>query len=193
MEMLGSRELMHLPVRRWHGPVSAEELTILTRVDSPVLDVGCGPGRHAAALCRFGHAALGIDTSPAAIAAATRRGAMALNVSVFGPVPHQGRWATALLLDGNIGIGGDPVALLTRIHGLLRADGKVFVEVDPPGVESRSFHARVRHAGGSGPHFPWAQVGAGAIRAVAKQSGFDADLVWSESGRWFAELRRGHA
>lgn len=190
LELLGTRELMPLPVRRWHGAVRTEELTILERVESPVLDVGCGPGRHAAALRRFGHFALGIDTSPAAVEAARRRGATALNVSVFGSVPHRGRWSTALLLDGNIGIGGDPVALLVRIHELLRQDGRAFVEVDPPGVEARSFHARVRHAGGSGPRFPWAQVGTGAIAAVAEEAGFRTEHLWSEGGRWFVELKR---
>ena len=190
LRMLGSEEMMPLPVRRWHGPVLAEELTILARVANPVLDVGCGPGRHAAALRRFGHEALGIDTSPAAVMAARRRGAAAVNVSIFGSVPNPGGWASALLLDGNIGIGGDPVRLLARVHELLRPDGNVFVEVDPPGVASRRFHARVQHAGGSGPRFPWAQVGAGAIAALAAEAGFRTEELWGEGGRWFAEIER---
>lgn len=190
LRVLGSTELMPLPVQRWHGPVLAEELTILGRVRSPVLDIGCGPGRHAAALSRFGHKALGIDTSPAAVMAARRRGAPAIIVSVFGSVPNAGEWASALLLDGNIGIAGDPVRLLTRVRELLLPGGRVFVEVDPPTVASRRFRAQVLHAGGSGPGFPWARVGAGAITAVAAEAGFGTQHVWGEGGRWFAELRR---
>ncbi len=188
--VLGSDEIVALPVERWHGPVLAEEATILARAESPVLDVGCGPGRHAAALRSFGHDALGIDSSAAAVRAARRRGADALHVSVFGPVPDPGRWATALLLDGNIGIGGDPVTLLARIHRLLRPEGRVFVEVEGPEMASRRFQARVRHAGGAGRRFPWASVGAADIASVAARSGFVTDDVWCEQGRWFAELRR---
>jgi SAM-dependent methyltransferase len=190
LRVLDSGEVVHLQVRRWHGPVLAEEVTILERAQSPVLDVGCGPGRLAAALRSPGHYALGIDSSVAAVRAARRRGAAAVNVSVFGPVPSPGSWATALLLDGNIGIGGDPIRLLTRLHQLLRAGGQVFVEVDRPGVESRRFHARVQHAGGSGPGFPWACVGAAAVASVAARSGFTAEDVWSDQNRWFAQLRR---
>jgi SAM-dependent methyltransferase len=190
LRLVDTEEVVRLPVGRWHGPVLAEELAILEKVRSPVLDVGCGPGRHAAALRGFGHHALGIDSSPAAVRAAKRRGAAAINVSVFGPVPHAGDWATALLLDGNIGIGGDPVRLLIRLHHLLGAEGQVFVEVDPIGAESRRFHAQVQHAGGSGPGFAWAFVGAGTIAPVAARAGFTTEEVWSEQGRWFARLRR---
>ena len=53
--------------------------------------------------------------------------------SVFQPVPGEGGWDTVLLADGNIGIGGDPVALLTRCRELLAPAGRVLVELDPPG------------------------------------------------------------
>jgi SAM-dependent methyltransferase len=185
-----SGESLLLPVTRWHGPVLAEEMPVLARAQSPVLDVGCGPGRHAAALRRFGQYALGIDTSRAAVRAARRRGAVAMNVSVFGAVPDPGTWATALLLDGNIGIGGDPIRLLGRIHELLAQGGNLLVEVDPPEVESRRFHARVHHGSGSGARFPWAFIGAGAIRATAAQANFATENLWSSRNRWFAELRR---
>ena len=190
LRLVGSGEIMPLPVRRWHGPVLAEEATVLEKVESPVLDVGCGPGRHAAALRAFGHDALGIDSSAAAVRAARRRGANAMCVSVFGPVPRPGSWASTLLLDGNIGIGGDPARLLSRVHQLLGAGGRAFVEVDQPGVASRRFDARVQHAGGSGPRFPWAFVGAREIASVAARSGFSTEDVWSDRDRWFAQLRR---
>jgi SAM-dependent methyltransferase len=190
LRLVDSGEIVSLPVRRWHGPVLAEEAAVLARAKSPVLDVGCGPGRHAAALRRFGHRVLGIDSSSAAVRAARRRGADAINVSVFGPVPDSGTWGTALLLDGNIGIGGDPIRLLRRIHELLAPGGMVLVEVDRPEVESRRFHARVQHAGGSGPGFPWAFVGAAAIASVSARAGFTAEDVWTSGDRWFAELRR---
>ena len=41
-------------------------------------------------------------------------GGPALVRSVFETLPGEGRWDTVLLMDGNIGIGGDPAALLGR-------------------------------------------------------------------------------
>jgi SAM-dependent methyltransferase len=120
LRVVDTDESIHLPVQRWHGPVPGEEARLLDLVVSPVLDIGCGPGRHTAALIRAGHSALGIDTSASAVRAARRRGGPATCASVFGAVPRAGTWSTALLLDGNIGIGGDPVGLLRRVHELLR-------------------------------------------------------------------------
>lgn len=53
--------------------------------------------------------ALGIDVSEIAVAHARSRGATAIEASVFDRVPGAGRWGSAPLLDGNVGIGGCPV------------------------------------------------------------------------------------
>ena len=98
---------------------------MLERVDGPVLDIGCGPARHALTLAEAGIVTLGIDISLPALAVARRRGAPVLHRSIFERVPGHGRWGTALLLDGNIGIGGAPDALLRRVAALLRVDGRV--------------------------------------------------------------------
>jgi SAM-dependent methyltransferase len=190
LRLVGTAEAIQLPVRRWHGPMLLEEVALLDSVVSPVLDVGCGPGRHASALARAGHTAVGIDTSAAAVESARERGATALQLSVFGPVPNQGRWATVLLLDGNIGIGGDPVRLLARIRELAAPRARVLVEVGPPGSESRRFHARVQHGGGLGPGFPWACVGAGGIGQIAEAAGLRTVEVSKGGGRWFVKLEK---
>lgn len=161
---------------------------MLARAKSPVLDVGCGPGRHVAALIESGHMALGIDVSAAAVRSARRRGAPAVRVSVFDDVPAAGEWATALLLDGNVGIGGDPVLLLNRVHALLEPAGTALVELDPPGVKAGRFHAYVEHAGGVGPRFMWARVGPEQIGEVAGRSGFSIGALWDDAGRWFVQL-----
>ena len=190
LRLVDSAEAIDLPVHRWHGPILAEDAMLLESIQSPVLDVGCGPGRHAAGLARAGCYALGIDTSLAAIETARRRGANALHMSVFGPVPGAGRWATVLLLDGNIGIGGDPARLLRRASRLAAPSGRVLVEVDPPGRESRRFEVRVQHPGGLGPAFPWACVGADEIGRVAASAGLGTVRVWRGGERWFAELEK---
>jgi len=66
-----------------------------------------------------------------------------LERSVFEPLPGERRWATVILLDGNIGIGGDPVVLLSRVTELLAADGMAVVEVEPPGATSTTMTVRV--------------------------------------------------
>lgn len=190
LRLVDRAEMIDLHVRRWHGPVLPEESDLLESITSPVLDVGCGPGRHAAALARGGFRALGIDTSAAAVHAARRRGAMAMQESVFGPVPNPGTWATLLLLDGNIGIGGDPVRLLRRIGELAAPGGRALVEVGPPGSRSRRFRARVQHSGGVGPGFPWASVGATDIHTIADVAGLRTTQVREAGERWFAELEK---
>ncbi len=54
---------------------------------------------------------------------------------MFAPLPGEGRWGTALLADGNIGIGGDPVALLRRLREVLDPRGRIVVELAAPGTE----------------------------------------------------------
>ena len=180
--------IVRLEMARWMCEASAAERQMLWRAPGPVLDVGCGPGRHVLALARAGRLALGVDASPSAIDIARRKGAPVLLRSIFERVPAAGRWGSALLLDGNIGIGGNPAALLWRIAGLLRPGGRVFAEVEPPGVRSRAISARLKTDRGVTGEFPWAQVGADGVRSLAGQAGFRTDKLWSAEGRWFANL-----
>ena len=56
-------------------------------------------------------------------------------------------WRTILLLDGNIGIGGAPVALLRRAGELLAPDGRIVVETDPPGAPTHRVRVRLEAPG----------------------------------------------
>ena len=73
--------------------------------------------------------ALGVDVVEEAVHLTRRRGAPAVVADVFEAVPEEGRWGTALLADGNVGISGDPTHLLRRVRELLRPEGRVVVEV----------------------------------------------------------------
>jgi hypothetical protein len=113
--------------------------------------------------------------------------------SVFAPVPRAGHWRTALLLDGNIGIGGRPVSLLRRLRSLLRGDGMVLCELDPPGSPTRSeLIALEDPAGTRSAWFPWARVSVDAVDAVAADAGLKVESVWLRDARWFARLGRSH-
>ena len=99
-------------------------------------------------------AALALIIAGAAVARVRQAGACALRRSVFEPLPGQGRWATALLADGNIGIGGNPVVLLCRVAALLRAGGRALIEVEEPGIKTRRARVRVEHARGRSRWIP---------------------------------------
>ena len=124
---------MPLAVDQWLHEHARATRHWSTAATGPTLDVGSGPGRLTVALAERGVPALGIDVTPYAVKIAQSSGALAILRDVFGRVPGAGRWMTVLLADGNIGIGGDPAALLRRVGELLAPGGHAFVEVQPPG------------------------------------------------------------
>ncbi|WP_405143028.1 hypothetical protein OG589_36875 [Sphaerisporangium sp. NBC_01403] len=96
--------------------------------------------------------------------------------------------AAAALADGNIGIGGDPEALLRRARELVRSGGTVITEVLPPQTASRVDRVRLRRGGAAGEWFTWATVSAADMPDLARDAGFTRTGCWSRSGRWFAHL-----
>ncbi|MCB5907495.1 methyltransferase domain-containing protein [Streptomyces pinistramenti] len=182
--------LLPLDVERWCADPDRADLSALHRCQGSVLDIGCGPGRLVAALAARGRRALGIDVSEAAVAHALRLGGTALLRSVFESLPGEGRWGTALLIDGNLGIGGDPVALLTRIAGLLAPDGLLIVETAPIDVDERVNVHVDDGRGAPGRAFPWARLGAPALLRYAHRLGWRPTAQWAVDGRPFVALRR---
>lgn len=177
-----------LAVARWLAAADAADRRVLARAAGPVLDVGCGPGRHVRELARRGVRALGLDVSATAVAVARGRGAAAVEGDVFGPRIAAARWRTVLLLDGNIGIGGDPVALLVRVRQLLAPGGAVLAELDPPGTPSGPVRLRLDDGRRTSAPFRWARVAADAADGFAAAAGLGVADVWSDTGRWFARL-----
>nr|WP_221475710.1 class I SAM-dependent methyltransferase [Sphaerisporangium rubeum] len=176
-----------LAAERWTRPIPGDE-EVLARCAAPTLDVGSGPGRLTAALARRGVAALGVDISPVAVALTRRAGGTALCASVFEPLPRTGHWAVALLADGNIGIGGDPAALLLRLRELVRPGGTVIAELAPPGSPAAVHRVRLRSGGQAAEWFPWATVPADGAGVLARRCGFPSADHWDEAGRWFVAL-----
>jgi SAM-dependent methyltransferase len=175
---------------RWLGPAGAVDDRVLERVRGPVLDIGCGPGRHVRSLARRGVLAVGVDISPAAVSLARRRGAVALQASIFEHLPGAGRWRTALLLDGNIGIGGSPALLLARVASLLAPAGEVLAELSPPGQGIHRHELRLEHGRVSSTWFAWATVSVDAVGEPATAAGLTVSESWCDGGRWFARLVR---
>ena len=182
----GDRAPTPLPTRAWLARADDGDQSLLGHCVGSTLDIGCGPGRMAEALAQRGHVALGIDVVPEAVRQTRDRGATALLRSVFDPVPGEGRWDTALLADGNIGIGGDPVALLQRVRELLAPGGRVVVDVAPWGTGVLTRHLRLETRHGRSGLFPWTQVGADALPAGAAAAGLGHVAGHQHGDRVFA-------
>ncbi len=187
---LSDGRLLALPLERYVGHADQTDEQLLRHLPGPVLDVGCGPGRHLHALAARGVFALGVDLSPVAVEMATGRGVRAIVGSIFDELPGGGTWRSALLLDGNIGIGGAPARLLARIGSLLCAEGELLVELDSPATTTVSTLARIETDNALSSWFPWARVSVRDIAPIAAQSGFQVTSSWSREGRWFVRLLR---
>ncbi|MFE1442766.1 class I SAM-dependent methyltransferase [Streptomyces sp. NPDC058739] len=184
--------LLPLEVERWCARADAADRTALDRCEGAVLDVGCGPGRLVAELAARGGTVLGVDVSRAAVDRTTRLGGPALCRSVFDRLPGEGRWGTLLLMDGNIGIGGDPRTLLERAARLLRPAGLLIAETDPSDVDERAQVQVVDLVGARsapGAAFPWARLGTPALLRHARAAGWRAAGQWAAGDRRFVALR----
>ncbi|MFJ3497009.1 class I SAM-dependent methyltransferase [Streptomyces sp. NPDC086091] len=185
--------LLPLEVERWCARADGVDLGVLDRCEGAVLDVGCGPGRLVAELASRGRAALGVDVSEAAVEHTAGLGGQALRRSVFEPLPGEGRWGTVLLMDGNVGIGGDPYALLSRAARLLAPGGLLIAETLPVDVDERAEVQVVDVTGvpepTGGTLFPWARLGTPALLRYADRQGWGAADQWAAGGRCFVALR----
>jgi len=188
----GRRHSLAGALERWCGPADDVDRQLLSRASGTVLDVGCGPGRLVAELARQGRHGLGLDISPVALRLARRAGAAVVRRSVFSPVHGEGMWGAVLLADGNIGIGGSPVALLRRCRELIAPSGQVLVEIEGDGVGYRTTRIRLERGAEASDWFPWAHIGADAVAAAAERSGLTVHEIWSAAGRCFATLRQAH-
>jgi SAM-dependent methyltransferase len=186
-------EAVAMPVGRWSAGADDSDHRVLDRCVGSTIDIGCGPGRMTAALRERGNLALGIDVVPEAVEQASARGATAVVADVFDEVPHEGGWDTALLADGNIGIGGDPVVLLRRVRALLHDGGRVVLDLARPGTGLVTRSLRLRVGELTSEPFRWAAVSAEALHDIAEAAGFRVATIEQHGARWFAELRVGRA
>src|SRR6201998_2399725 len=187
-----------LPAHRWLGARNGDawgdvvddafDDAVTRMCAGPTIELGCGPGRLVARLIRRGVPALGIDRSATAIRLAGRGGAPALQGDVFEPLPAMGRWQTVLLVDGNVGLGGDPRRILRRAAELLGRGGRCVAEFDAEAIGIRSRWVRLESAHDVGPWFRWASVGVDSAAALAAQVGLMLTTVRLISGRAVASL-----
>lgn len=180
-----------LPVHRWlggHRSDSQFDRAVVGLCRGPTIDLGCGPGRLVIELIRRGIPALGVDRSATAIGLARRNGAPVLHRDVFDPLPGTGRWHTALLADGNVGLGGDPLCVLRRAAQLLRRGGQCIAEFDAAAVGVRTDRVRLESSRTIGPWFRWASVGIDCAADLAKEAGLALEAIHPIGKRVVATL-----
>jgi glycosyltransferase A (GT-A) superfamily protein (DUF2064 family)/SAM-dependent methyltransferase len=185
----GGKTPLPLDLLRWFGPADAVDQLVVARCEPPVIDLGCGPGRMVQALTESGRAALGVDMSSVAVELSMARGGPALQRRIDEPLPAEGRWGTALLMDSNVGLGGDVAGLLVRCIRLVIPGGLIICEVDrmPNRHEVHDVVLRTQRAV-SRP-LPWSRIGAAALMQLAQS--LDLLLVeeWTSGDRAFVALR----
>lgn len=183
-------EALDLPVHHWQAAPDHSDLAVLGHCAGATIDVGCGPGRMGSYLAEQGATVLCVDILPEAVEQAQARGVSALQRDVFSPLPGEGRWDTALLADGSIGIGGDPEALLARMRELLAPGGRAVVDVAPDGYGVQTRPVRLRNDTGVTHPFQWTVVGANAVPELARRTGFALIATHRYRDRWFVVLQR---
>jgi SAM-dependent methyltransferase len=192
-----------------------QEAEALKRATGPVLDVGCGAGRHLLWLQGQGFETFGVDNSPGAIETCRLRGCQQVMLhdimSDGGGLPRD-TFGTALLFGNNIGIGGTPegiVRLLVNIGHLMRADGVILLtSLDVAKTDDAmhlAYHRRNRLAGRPageirirleydgllGDWHTWLHPQPDELRLWAEDAGWRVDDLSEEGGGFYwAALRR---
>ncbi len=180
-----------MDVSRWNADADYADLTLLSRVTGPVLDIGCGPGRMVRAAMSLGMHAVGIDVSAAALEIASDLGGSFFRGSVFDRVPGEGMWQTTLLVDGNVGIGGDIPSLLARCRELLSPTGEIVIELNADaGHEEHYFAEVVDSHGNRSDSFPWAEIGLDRLCLMLQPLGLELVQSWEIDGRAFCRLAK---
>ena len=180
-----------MDVSRWNADADETDLTLLRAATGPLLDIGCGPGRMVRAAMDLGLEVLGIDVSPTAIEIATNAGLSVLTRSVFEAIPSEGEWQTALLVDGNIGIGGDVRAMLARCREILAPEGEIVIETHTDARRHRSYFGTLTDTdGGQSESFPWAEIGITPLIGLADAEGLELLQAWTLDGRNFCRLAK---
>lgn len=168
-------ELRARPAHRWLGdrcPGGASrdasdevfDEAVARMCTGPTIELGCGPGRLVARLIWRGIPALGIDR------------------------PATGLWQTVLLVDGNVGPGGDPRRIPARAAELVSRGGRCVAEFETDAIGVRARWVRLETARDVGPWFRWASVGVDSAATLAAQVGPTLTGVRLIGGRLIATL-----
>ena len=184
------RRLTH-DLAAYFAPVTAYERALLRLVEGPVLDIGCGPARHARLLQARGLTAIGLDRSLLALGLARSLGLRHwLHADArSGPLPAV---RTALLLDGNLGLAGTPAGVVQLLHRLATAcgpGGRLLVAGRAPRHgRLRPLVLRDEYRDLVGPWARWLQASLPAVLDLAHPAGWRLRHAVTAGARYWAVL-----
>lgn len=184
------RRLPH-DLAAYFASVTSHERALLDLAEEPVLDVGCGPARHARLLQARGVTTIGLDRSLPALSLARALGLRHwLHADVCsGPLPPA---RTALLLDGNLGLAGTPAGAAQLLHRLATAcgpGGRLLVSGRAPRHgRLRAMVVRDEYLGRAGPWGRWLQAGLPAVVDLAAPAGWRLRYVATAGADYWAAL-----
>lgn len=182
------------PPAKWY----AIEREAMKEVRGRVLDVGCGPGRHALYLQRKGFRVVGIDMSPTQVALARVRGLIEVYQGTVWRLPRGlGRFDSVLMMGNNLGLAGNLANMRrflrdlreittkrgrlighTRIPGTWIERHLPYVKRNiergrPPGL----IRLRVRYKGRIGDWFDLLLISPDDLARIAHETGWDLTRV----------------
>ena len=132
------------------------EQELLGLVKSPVLDVGCGAGRHSLYLQQKGFSVYALDNSPGAIATCLQRGVkQAILASAFNIPNNLPKFSSILLFGNNFGIGGSIegcIRLLRYLHRHADEECLLLGSYLDPSVTKNEFHKSYHQMNASNGH-----------------------------------------
>lgn len=128
------------PVDSW----PAQEREVLSYVRSPILDIGCGAGRHSLYLQDQGYDVIAIDVSEGALSVAKQRGIKNTQLgSAQNLPPFKCLFSTFLLFGNNFGICGSPagtIQMLEDLHQRGTRDAKILLSYRDPTQTDNPYH-----------------------------------------------------
>jgi len=190
VDVVGGREMYLADYSRW----PAHHRHAMRYVKGPVLDVGCGAGRHALYLQRKGLDVLGIDVSPLAIAVCRRRGLRRARVMSITQINSAlGTFGTVFMLGVNFGLFANRKRtrwLLGKLHAITNRDARIIAESRDPYQTNNPFNLayhrrnkqrgrvagqvriRVRYQKYATPWFDYLYVSREEMRAILRGTGW---------------------
>jgi SAM-dependent methyltransferase len=192
---------------RTPGATLPPDVSVLdTITGGPVLDVGCGTGRHTELLCERGIDAHGIDTCPTALTLARAAGVPCELADVWTYRPRQ-RFAYVVALGGNLGLTGrneQLPAFLRLLASHLRPGGTLILSStdwrdstdphtlghDPQAVGAYGGDGQRRlHHGNTASHwFDWLRADRDHLRDQAEQNGLHLTQILNLDHSYIAWL-----
>ncbi len=176
------------------------EREAMKQVRGRVLDLGCGPGRHALYLQSKNHAVVGLDASPTQVALARIRGVEEVYLGNVRRIPKGlGTFDTVLMLGNNLGLAGDVPhmrAFLRDLKTVMRRGGRLVGHSRMPGTWSEDhlpyvkrnlarhrppglLTLRVRYRGRIGEWFDLLVLSPEDLARIARQSGWElTHVIW---------------